>query len=94
MKIEAKKDYNWSLNYKVKNFKKGEICEITEEIGEKMIEGGYACAYRAKDKKVNESKSIKAPAEIPSTGPEENKAIESAEENKEIPKDSKTKKKK
>ncbi len=94
MKIKAKEDYDWSVDYKVRSFKKGEVCELPEVLAMKMVNSGRAEVCTEKPKKVEEVKAIDPVSEKPVAGPAENKAIESADENKEAPKKSKSKKKK
>lgn len=93
MEIEAKKDYEWSVDYKVRCFKKGETCDLPEALAMNMVNAGYSRLYSSCEQKSSEAKAIEVSIETPETGPEENKAIESAEENKEAPKKSKCKKK-
>ncbi len=41
MKILPKKDYTWSIDYKVVDYTKGSAKEVPEKIAEKMIKKGY-----------------------------------------------------
>jgi len=69
MRITPKKDYKWSIDFKAVDFKEGESADVEDSIAKEMIDKGYA------ENNDNTSKTKESLVE-------ENKAIESTEENK------------
>ena len=70
MRLKAKKQFDWSIEYKKVDFKEGQEFEISEELGSKMIDANFA-------KRVEDEPRPKKETLI-----ESNKSIDSIPENK------------